>query len=95
MLADFEKRKAEAEDGDDVSNHAFFMRELVFDDLGREDSTIPGRRRDALCLGQRSRFLPPSPEESRARARTGSRPRRRAGSDDGGYRNKTWSFCSD
>jgi hypothetical protein len=24
MLADFEKKKAEAEDGDDVSYHAFF-----------------------------------------------------------------------
>jgi hypothetical protein len=24
MLADFEKKKAEAEDGDDVSHHAFF-----------------------------------------------------------------------
>jgi hypothetical protein len=34
MLADFEKKKAEAEDGDDVSYHAFFMRELVIDDLG-------------------------------------------------------------
>jgi hypothetical protein len=94
MLADFEKKKAEAEDGDDVSYHAFFMRALVIDDLGREDETIPRRRCGPLSPSQRSRFLSLSSEKGRARAGTGSRTRRGVGSDDGGYRNKTWSFCS-
>jgi len=86
MLADFEKKKAEAEDGDDVSYHAFFMRGLVIDDLGREDATIPRRRCDPLGPGQRSRFLPSSSKKSRVGTRTGGRTGRRARSDDGGYR---------